>query len=73
MNESENEIRAFVGNGQNTTEVYSGSELKELSGELKQRTTPEMNWLMNSVSLQIKRAIIEAINRKSFALTPSLT
>ena len=56
-----NEIRGYAGNGQNSRETDSSSEINRLSGELNQRITQELND-MNSVSSQIQRAISEAIN-----------
>ena len=63
-NFAENEIRRFAGNGQNSEEIDSGSDINRLSGELNPRITQEMNGLMNSVSLQIQRAISEVINEQ---------
>ena len=61
-NSRKNEIRGFAENGQNSGENDSSSELNRLSGELNQRFTQKTNGLMNSVSLQIQRAVTEAIN-----------
>ena len=63
-NSRENEIRGFTGNGRKNTQVDSGSEFIRLSGELNQRITQGMNALMSSVSLQIQRALNEAINEQ---------
>ena len=60
----ENEIRDFAGNGQNSREADSNSEINRLSGDLNQRITQEMNDLMCSVSSQIQRVISEAINEQ---------
>ena len=61
-------IRGYAGNGQNSREVDSSSEIDKLSEELNQRITQEMNDLMSSVSSQIQRAISEAINEQKFCL-----
>ena len=63
-NPTEDESRGYDGNGQNSREVYSSSEINRLSGKLNKRVTQEMNDLMCSVSSQIPRAISEAINEQ---------
>ena len=60
----EDEIRCYAGNGRNSRDVDSCSEINKLSGELNQRITQEMNDLMSSVSSEIQRAISEAINEQ---------
>ena len=60
----ENEFRGFAGNGQNSREADSNSEINRLSGDLSQKITQEMNDLMCSVSSQIQRVISEAINEQ---------
>ena len=47
------EIMGFAGNGGNSGEIDSSSELNRLSGELNQRKAQEMNGLMISVSMPI--------------------
>ena len=49
-NSREKEIRGFTGNGQNSREVDSNSEIKRLSGDMNQGITQEMNDVMSSVS-----------------------
>ena len=61
-NAGENEIRRFAGNGQNPGVIDFSSEINRFSEKWNQRITQEMNGVMNSVSLQIQRAISEAIN-----------
>ena len=61
-NSREDEIKGYTGNGQNSGEVDSSSEINKLSEELNQRITQEMNDRMSSVSSQRQRAINEAIN-----------
>ena len=51
--------------GQISREVDSSSEINRLSGELNQRITQEINDLMSSVSSQIQRAKIDAINEQA--------
>ena len=63
-NSGENEIRRFAGNSHSSGVIDSSSEINRLSGELNQRITQEMNGLLNSVSLQIQRAISLAINEQ---------
>ena len=63
-NSREDEIWGYAGNGHNSREVDSSSEINRLSGELNQRITQEINDLMGSVSLQIESAISEAINEQ---------
>ena len=60
----EDEVSGFAGNGQNSREAYSSSEINRLSGELNQRIAQEMNDLMCSVSSQIQRAINDAISEQ---------
>ena len=63
-NSGANEIRRFAGNGQNSGAIDSSSVMYRLLGELNQRLTQVMNGLINSVTLQIQRAISEAINEQ---------
>ena len=63
-NSRENEIKGFAGNGHNSREAVSNSEINRLSGELNQRITQGMNDLMSRVSSQIKNVISEAINEQ---------
>ena len=56
----EDEVRGYAGNGQNSRDADSSSEISRLSGELNQGISQEMNNIMCSVSTQIQRAINEA-------------
>ena len=60
----EDVIRGHAGNGQESREVDSSSEINRLSAELNPRISHDMNDLMSSVSSQIQRAITEAINEQ---------
>ena len=59
-NSGENKMRRFAGNGRNSREIDSSSEINKRSGEF----TQEMNELMSSVSSQIQRAVSRAINEQ---------
>ena len=63
-NSREDKIKDYAGNGQNSREVDSSSELNTLSGELNQRIIHHKNDSMSSVSSQIQRNINEAKNEK---------
>ena len=49
------------GLGQNSTSAISSAEINRLSSELYSRISREMDEMMNSVSVQIQRAISDAI------------
>ena len=51
-------------NGQNSADVSSQDEINKLSSELSSRICREMNEMMNSVSVQIQRAINDAISKQ---------
>ena len=51
-------------NGQNSAEVSSEAEINKLSSELNSRISREMDEMMNSVSIQIQRAINDAISNQ---------
>ena len=63
-NSRADEIMGYAGNGHNSREVDSTSDINKLSGELNQSITQEMYDLMSSLSSQIPRAISEAINEQ---------
>ena len=63
-NSRKNENRGFAGNDRSSGAINSSSELHRLSGESNGRLTQKMNGLMTSVSVQIQRAIHEAINEQ---------
>ena len=50
--------------GQNTVDASSHAEIKRLSSELNSRISREMDEVMNSVSVQIQRAINDAISNQ---------
>ena len=50
--------------GQNSVRGSSNAEINRLSGELNSRISREMDEMMNSVSVQIQRAISEAISNQ---------
>ena len=62
MNPREAEIRRYTQNGHSVREFDSNSEFNRLSCELNQRLSQEMSDYMSSVSSQIQRDIIKAIN-----------
>ena len=57
-------VRANTANGQNSADVSSQAEINKLSSELNSRISREMDEMMNSVSVQIQRAINDAISNK---------
>ena len=67
-NSRKDEIGGYTGNGRNSIEVDSSSEINKLYGELNRRSTQDMNDLMSSGSSQIQRAISEAINEQVLPL-----
>ena len=53
-------------NGQKSADVSSQAEINKLSIELNSRISREMDEMMNSVSVQIQRAINDAISNQVF-------
>ena len=51
-------------NGQNSADVSSQAEINKLSSELNSRISREMDEMMNSTSVQIQRAINDAISNQ---------
>ena len=62
MNTKENRSGNSADLGQNSTDASSSAEFNRLSGELNQRISREMDEMMSSVSVQIQRAIGDAIS-----------
>ena len=56
---------------QNSVTANSSAEINKLSSELNSRISREMDEMMNSVSVQIQRAISDAISRVSSQGTSS--
>ena len=50
----------------NSTTANTGAEINRLSSELDSRKTREMDEMMNSVSVQIQRAINDAISNQVY-------
>ena len=50
--------------GQNSTSANSNAEINRLSSELNLRLSREMDEIMNSVNIQIQRAISDAISNQ---------
>ena len=71
-NESENQYSSLrnpnagaeTGYGQSSSEMSSQAEINKLSSELNSRISREMDEMMNSVSVQIQRAINDAISNQ---------
>ena len=63
-----NHRNSYVGTnadyGQNSADVSSHAEIKKLSSDLNSRISREMDEMMNSVSVQIQRAINDAISNQ---------
>ena len=59
-----NHMNSNAVNGQNSTEVSSQAEINKLSSELNSRISSEKDEMMNSVSIQIQRAINDAISNQ---------
>ena len=57
-------IRTNADYGQNTTDVSSQAEINRLSSEHNSRISREMDEMMNSVSVQIQRAINDAVSNQ---------
>ena len=60
-NHMNSNVRANIVNGQNSADVSSQAEINKLSSELNSRISREVDEMMNSVSVQIQRAINDAI------------
>ena len=58
--EAESGVNAEL--GQNSTSVFCSAEINRLSSEINSRISREMDEMMNSVSVQIQRAINDAIS-----------
>ena len=56
--------RTSAVNGQNSADVSSQAEINKLSCELNSRISREMDEMVNSVSIQIQRAINDAISNQ---------
>ena len=63
-NHMNSNARTNAVNGQNSTDVSSQAEINKLSSELNSRISREMDEMMNSVSVQIQRAINDAISNQ---------
>ena len=64
MNTREDRSGNSTDRGQNSTGASSSAEFNKLSGELNLRISREMDEMMNSVSVQIQRAINDAISNQ---------
>ena len=64
FNTRENRSGNSTDRGQNSTGASSSAEFDKLSGELNLRISREMEEMMNSVSVQIQRAINDAISNQ---------
>ena len=63
-NHMNSNVRANTVNGQNSVDVSSQAEINKLFSELNSRISREMDEMMNSVSVQIQRAINDAISNQ---------
>ena len=63
-NDMNSNARANAVNGQNSADLSSQAEIKKRSSELNSRISREMDEMMNSVSVQIQRAINDAISNQ---------
>ena len=63
-NHMSSNARTNAVSGQNSADVSSQAEINKLSSELNSRISREMDEMMNSVSVQIQRAINDAISNK---------
>ena len=61
-NQRNNYSRTNAGYDQNSATANSSAEINRLSSELNSRISREMDEMMNSVSVQIQRAISDAIS-----------
>ena len=64
MNTREDRSGNSTDRGQNSTGASSSVEFNKLSGELNLRISREIDEMMNSVSVQIQRAISDAISNQ---------
>ena len=64
LNTRENGSGSSTDRGQNSTGASSSAEFNKLSGELNFRISRETDEMMNSVSVQIQRAINDAISNQ---------
>ena len=62
LNTKENRSGNSADLGQNSTSTSCSAEFNRLSGELNSKISREMDEMMSSVSVQIQRAISDAIN-----------
>ena len=63
-NHMNSNTRTNAVNGQNSADVSSQAEINKLSSELNSRISREMDEMMNSVCVQIQRAINDAISNQ---------
>ena len=63
-NHMNSNARTNAVNGQNSSDVSSQAEINKLSSELNSRKSREKDEMMNSVSVQIQRAINDAISNQ---------
>ena len=63
-NHRNSSIRTNADYGQNTADMSSQAEINKLSSELNSRISRDMDEMMNSVSVQIQRAINDAISNQ---------
>ena len=64
LNTREDKSGNSTDRGQNSTGASSSTEFNKLSGELNLRISREMDEMLNSVSVQIQRAINDAISNQ---------
>ena len=69
LNTRENRSCNSTDRGQNSTGASSSAEFKDLSGERTLRISREMDEMMKNVSVQIQRAINDAISNQIFPQT----
>ena len=63
-NHRNSNVRTIADYGQNTADMSSQAEINKLSSELNSRISREMEEMMNSVSVQILRAINDALSNQ---------
>ena len=63
-NHRNSNVRTNADYGQNSADMSSQAEINKLSSELNSRISREMDKMMNSVSVQIQRAINDAISNQ---------
>ena len=64
MNNVESRPGVSTSQDQNSASVNSNAEINKLSSELNSRLSREMDDMMNSVNIQIQRAISDAISNQ---------